>query len=181
MEAGIGEMDVRGTELVGVDALAFRPGEDWTWFTVPNGPAHVVAFFHRQDIAYHKAAIVFSEMAPVCGAQVGLMHIDNGIGAFLDRRSADALRQYGEAMDAGCDLYSCLIVKQVPNQIVAQILRLPDGTSYPAVSTGYGDGDYPIFMLRDADGAPTAAYVDFTGVAGMNEWQAPPACPKLQS
>jgi hypothetical protein len=177
----VGEVNVRGTELIGVDGLTFGPSDGWPWFAVPEGPADIVAFFHEQDIAYHKAAIIFSNRPPVCGEDVGMMQVDSGTGAFLDRQTAEALVKFGASMKADCDLYSCLIAKQVPDHIFAQILRLPDGTTYPAFSTGYGDGTYPVFLLRDADGAATAAYVDFTGIAGTYEWLAPLACPKPQS
>jgi hypothetical protein len=177
--AGVGEMKVRGTELVGVDGLAFNPSDEWSWFTVPSGPADIVAFFSRRDIAYHMVAIIFSNTTPVCGEKVSMMTIDSGTGAFLDRRTAESLENFGAAMGAKCDLYACFVRRQVPSHIFAQILRLPDGTTYPAFSAGYGeDGSYPVFLLRDADGAPTAAYVDFTGMAGEYEWLAPPACPK---
>ena len=178
---GVGEMDVRGTELIGLDGNTFGPTDAWHWFEVPDGPAHVVTFFHEKDIEYQKAAIVFSEVPPVCGESVGMMTVDSGMVAFLDRPTADALSLFGASMSADCNLYSCLIEKQVPDHIFAQIIRLPDGSTYPAFSTPYLSGTYPMFLLRDAAGEPTAAFVDFTGVAGTFEWLTPPACPESQS
>jgi hypothetical protein len=172
----VGTYDIRGTELIGVDSLTFSPSYDWPWFLVPNGPARVVAFDDPTEAALSKAAIIFSNAAPVCGEEVGVMPVDTGTGAFLDRPTATALDDIGKAMSTDCNLYDCLMADQVGEHQFAKMIRLPDGTSYPAFSTGYGDGAYPVYLLRDASGAPVAAYADFLGVGPDYDWLTPPAC-----
>ena len=177
----VGTYALRGTELIGVDSLTFSPDYAWPWFQVPDGPARVVVFDDPAEQALSKAAILFSDAAPVCGDEVGAMPVDTGTGAFLDRPTAEALDAITRAMGPDCNLYDCLMAKQVGAHQFAQMIRLPDGTSYPAFSTGFGDGVYPVFLLRDAAGAPVAAYADFLGIGPDYNWLIPPACPKLAS
>jgi hypothetical protein len=174
----VGTMAVQGTEVIGVDSLTFSPTYGWPWFTVPEGPARVIALYDRTEVAYSKAAILFSAETPVCGEEVGGMPVDTGTGAFLDRPSANALEALAQGMGDDCNLYDCFMAKQVPEAQFARMIALPGGMAFPAFSTGYGDGVYPVFLLRDADGAPTAAYADFLGVRPSLDWLTPPACPK---
>jgi hypothetical protein len=177
----VGEMSVRGTEMIGVDSLTFSLSYTWPWFPVPEGPARVIALYDPLEVAYARAMIIFSDQTPICGDEVGVMPVDTGTGAFLDRPTAKALDRAAAAMGPNCNLYDCLMAKQMPDSEFARMIALPDGSTYPAFSTGYGDGAYPVYLLRDAQGAPTAAYVDFLGRPETYEWLAPPACPKLQS
>jgi hypothetical protein len=177
----VGQMTVRGTEMIGVDSLTYSPDYLWPWFTVPEGPARVVALYDDAEVAYSKAAIVFSAEPPVCGEDVGGMPVDTGTGAFLDRPTAEALDALNTSMGEDCNIYDCMMAEQTGEGQFAKMIKLPDGTSYPAFSTGYGDGGYPVFLLRDANGAPTAAYADFLGVAATTDWLTPPPCPKPQS
>jgi hypothetical protein len=174
----VGTYDIRGTELIGVDSLTFSPSYGWPWFAVPEGPARVVVFDDPADSALSKAAIIFSDAAPACGEEVGGMPVDTGTGAFLDRHTAAALDIVARAMGTDCNLYDCLMAEQVGEHQFAKMIRLPDGTSYPAFSTGFGDGVYPVYLLRDASGAPVAAYADFLGVGPDYDWLTPPTCPK---
>lgn len=177
----IGQMDVRGTQMIGVDSLTYSPDYPWPWFTVPQGKARVVALYDTNEVAYSKAAVIFSNAAPVCGDDLGTMVVDTGTGAFLDRPTAKALNDLNAAMAPGCNIYDCMMAAQVSERDFAQMIVLPDGNQYPAFSTGYGDGAYPVFLLRDASGAPTAAFADFLGVSSTLEWLTPPACPKPNS
>jgi hypothetical protein len=177
----VGTYKVRGTDLIGVDSLTFDPSYDWPWFTVPEGPSRVVAFDDPADAAISKAAILFSDATPVCGTDVGTMPVDTGTGAFLDRPTAKALSDLSRAMGLKCNLYDCMMAEQVPEAQFARMIRLPDGSSYPAFTTGYGDGGYPVFLLYDVDGNPVAAYADFTGVGPDYQWLTPPACVKPPS
>jgi hypothetical protein len=177
----VGSYDIRGTELIGADSLTFSASADWPWFTVPEGPARVVAFNDPVELAVSKAAILFSDAAPVCGEEVGVMGVDTGTGAFLDRPTAMMLDMIAGLMGKTCNLYDCLMALQVPATSFAQMIRLPDGSAYPAFSTGFGDGGYPVYLLYDDRGAPVAAYADFLGVPPDYTWAAPPDCPKPAS
>jgi hypothetical protein len=177
----VGTYAVRGTELIGVDSLTFSPSYGWPWFTVPEGPARVVVFDDPAELALSKAAILFSDAAPACGSEVGVMPVDTGTGAFLDRPTADMLDTIAKAMGQTCNLYDCLMAEQVGDAQFAQLIRLPDGATFPAFSTGFGDGAYPVYLLQDADGAPVAAYADFLGVRPDYAWLVPPACPQPAS
>jgi hypothetical protein len=174
----VGQLTIRGTEMIAVDSLTADAQYEWPWIAVPEGPARVVALYDPDELTYSKAAMIFSAAAPVCGDDVGTMIVDTGTGAFLDRPTMTALDALGTAMADDCNLYDCFMAEQVPDALFAKMIRLPDGTSYPAFSTGYGDGAYPVFLLRDAEGAPTAVYADFLGVAATDDWLTPPVCPK---
>lgn len=177
----VGQMTVRGNQMIGVDSLTYSPDYKWPWFAVPQGAARVVALFDENEFAYSKAAVIFSDAKPVCGDDVGTMAVDTGTGAFLDRPMAKALDDLNSNMEPSCNIYDCMMAKQVPDGQFAQMILLPDGTKYPAFSTGFGDGAYPVFLLRDADGIATAAVADFLGVASTFEWLTPPTCPKSTS
>jgi Protein of unknown function (DUF4241) len=174
----VGTYSVRGNALIGVDSLTYSPTYNLPWFKAPTGPARVVAFDDPQEYALSKAAILFSDAAPVCGEEVGAMPVDTGTGAFLDRPTAETLDRVSAAMGPDCNLYDCLMAEQVAEAQFARMIRLPDGSTFPAFSTGFGDGVYPVFLLYDADGLPVAAYADFLGVGPDYQWLAPPACPK---
>lgn len=174
----VGTYDVRGSEMIGVDSLTFSPSYNWPWFTAPTGAARVVAFDDLQEIALSKAAILFSDGAPVCGEEVGVMPVDTGTGAFLDRPTAEELDRISLDMGPDCNLYDCLMADQVGDGQFAKMIRLPDGTSFPAFSSGHGDGAYPVYLLYDADGVPVAAVADFLGVRPSHDWLVPPECPK---
>jgi hypothetical protein len=174
----VGQMAVRGTEMISVDSLTYSPEYPWPWFTVPEGPARVVVFDDPQEYALSKAMILFSDAVPVCGEEVGVMPVDTGTGAFLDRPTAEELARISLAMGTDCNLYDCLMAEQMGDAQFAKMIRLPDGTGFPAFSTGAGDGTYPVFLLYDADSAPVAAYADFLGVSPSYEWLTPPACLK---
>jgi hypothetical protein len=175
----IGQMTVRGSEMIAADSLTADAQYDWPWIAVPEGEARVVALYDQEELTYSKAAMIFTPAAPVCGDDVGLMFVDTGTGAFLDRSSMRSLEALDATMAADCNLYDCFIAKQVTDARFAKMIKLPDGTGYPAFSTGYGDGAYPVFLLRDADGKPTALYADFLGTTV--DWLTPPPCPKPQS
>lgn len=174
----VGTFDVRGTQMIGADSLTFSPANGWPWFTVPEGPARVIAFHDAAKVTYSKAAVVFSGEVPICGEEVGVMSVDTGTGAFLDQHSAAMLDRLARVMGSGCNLYDCLLADQIPETEFAQMIRLPDGTHFPAFSAGFGDGLYPVYLLYDAQGRPTAAYADFLGVAPSYDWLTPPACPQ---
>jgi hypothetical protein len=177
----LGTFEIRGTELIGVDSLTFSPGYGWPWFPAPTGPARVAAFRDRSFAAISKAAVVFSDAVPVCGAEVGAMPVDTGTGAFLDRHTAGMLDTVARAMGRSCNLYDCLMADQMGPADFAVMIRLPDGSSFPAFSTGGGDGTYPVYLLFDAGGEPTAAYADFLGVPPDYAWLTPPVCPQPSS
>jgi hypothetical protein len=172
----IGSFDPEGNEMIGVDSLTYSLASDWPWLTVPDGPARFVAFFDDQVVGVSKAALVFDDATPACGTEVGTMPVDSGTGAFLDRKTAQKLDLLSGVMGPFCNLYDCLMAKQVADYAFAQLIRLPDGSSYPAFSSGYGDGVYPVVALYDVDGAIVAAYVDFMGRNEAGEWLLPKPC-----
>jgi hypothetical protein len=108
-----GTVTPAGTEMIGVDSLTFAPSYDWPWFTVPDGPARFVAFFDDDVGDVSKAALIFADGSPACGKEVGVMPVDTGTGAFLDRSMADKLDFLSSVMGMNCNLYDCLMAQQM--------------------------------------------------------------------
>jgi Protein of unknown function (DUF4241) len=171
-----GTVTPSGTEMIGVDSLTFASSYAWPWFTVPGGPARFVAFFDDKHGRVSKVALIFADGVPACGHDVGSMGVDTGTGAFLDRVVAQKLDDLSGAMGVDCNLYDCFMAKQVGEHAFAQMIRLPDGTSFPAFSTGWGDGVYPVATLHDAEGQMLAVYADFMGRNETGEWLLPEPC-----
>ena len=166
-----------GTEVFAVDPLTFGLDDALPPIAVPSGPARFVAFWNADIGLYSTAALIFSDAPPLCGQDVGYIGVDTGTAAFLDRRMATALSDVADALEAdNCRVYDCLLADQMGDEAFAKLLKLPDGTRFPAMTTG-GDGGFPVVMLQDGQGRATALYADFLG-RDDGEWLLPPACSK---
>lgn len=175
----IGNYTADDDQMIGADPLTFQAGYGWSYFQIPTTPARFYALYDPQGGVVAAAFLVYSDGDPVCGEALGVIGVDTGTGAFLTRKTAEKLDRFGQELAArGQDLYNdhFSAVDQMGDADFARFLSLPDGTSFPAFSTGWGDGGYMTSRLVDASGETVAIYADFLGSEVRRDWIDPPAC-----
>src|SRR5690606_11298646 len=108
--------------------------------------------------------------------------VDTGPAAFLDRPAAAALEADSQALGPGRDIYNDWFHGlSGETHVVKEMVPLPSGTRFPMMSSGWGDGGYPVASLSDAEGRMVAIYVDFMGMNEEGDWLLPPECPAPQA
>ena len=171
----LGEYHLDGSGVVALDpliGLATQPVPG-----LPAGPARTHVVMTREDGYDYAAALVLvlADDEPACGASHGVVGVDTGLAALINHSDAAKLEAYAGILDlTGSDLFTALEA-QLPIEGNAAVVTLPDGTRLPISRSGFGDGAYHLFRLNDAQGAPVALYVDFTGDR-KGEWIDPPPC-----
>ncbi|MDO5605622.1 MAG: DUF4241 domain-containing protein [Paracoccus sp. (in: a-proteobacteria)] len=169
--------------ILGADPLTYAPGyPPYDFATVPAGPAEVIALIEPAEGRMALGALIFSDVAPVCGDEVGAIWVDSGTAAFLTPVSAAKLAAMADEYSAGGrNLYDDYF--QAPGQmgdgVFARMLTLPDGTGFPGFSSGWGDGAYPVIRLFDADQRVIAIYADFIGSDHLDDFILPAPCAPL--
>lgn len=126
--------------------------------------------------AYLSLVLADGEPAAVEAAQAvrgrGLVGVDSGTVAFVDRAAAVAM----SALADGANLYDdfepgpwCVPLDSPEHyrEGTASIVMPLNGAgeNIIMVSSGWGDGGYPVMLARDADGAPLGLHTDL-GVVG---------------
>lgn len=174
----IGEWHAAEARLIGMDALAFANPEDAAYFAIPTSPARFVVLNDAAEDRVSKAVLVFGDATPICGLDLATMPVDSGTGAFLTPTNTAALEALSARLETeNSDLYTGFMEPQIDGAHgFAQFLNLPDGSQFPAFSTGWGDGLYPVAALIDASGAVVAIYADFMGQNDNGDWLLPPPC-----
>ena len=170
-------MDIAAGGVIVVDPLTYHPDFDWPSVGAPAGPAHFFVTLDRESRRVSKAVLLFSNAEPVCGHDEATLGVDTGLAAFLDRPRATALVAAGSALGVDENLYDdwfAALIDDTP--VVAEIVPLPSGASFPMMSSGWGDGGDPVASLRDKEGAMVALYVDFMGMDAEGNWMLPPEC-----
>lgn len=164
--------------LIVADALIADGFDQYTVISAPAGPARlVVAFDPAEDGRPSKAMLVFSAAPVVCGHDVATVGIDTGLAGFFDRPTLVAMTRDAAALGPGKDLYNDWfhgLIGQTP--VVAGLVALPSGGAVPMVSSGWGDGGYPVATLNGAGGEVLAVYVDFMGRNADGDWLLPAPC-----
>ena len=164
-----------------VDPLTYGPGLDWPFVPVPAGAARFIVALEPDDSRVSKALLVFSDAEVSCGHDETSVGVDSGLAAFLDQPRAKALLDASDALGDGKDIYndwfSTLPINAKP--VVSDMAPLLSGVTFPMMSSGWGDGGYPVASLRDKDGAMVALYVDFMGKDDDANWLLPPECDGL--
>ncbi|THV26455.1 DUF4241 domain-containing protein [Glycomyces paridis] len=94
--------------------------------------------------------------------------VDAGAGALADRVATTALRgwEYEETEERLIDATDW--EGPVPG-LVSAVTDTATGANVVIVGTGWGDGVYPTFIGRDAEGAVTRLVTDFLLIAGPDE------------
>ena len=173
----IGRYTPASQHMIGVDSLTYMPSYEWPYFDIPAGPADLYVLVEPEYGRNSKAVLVFSDAAPACGFDIATMGVDTGTGAFPDRRAALVLEALSDTLNAqGKNIYNDFLEAQMPDDSFARFITLPDGTRFPAFSTGWGDGGYPVATLIDTRGSLIAVYADFMGRNEAGEWLLPDPC-----
>ena len=176
----VGSVDIAPGGVIVVDPLTYGAGLDWPFIPTPSGRA---AFMVARDAEYgrvSKAVLLFADGVVVCGHDEATVGVDTGLAAFLDAPRAAALVTDGEAFGANANMYDDWFADLIDDRpVVADLVPLPSGTAIPMMSSGWGDGGYPVASLRDKDGAMIALYVDFMGRDDEGNWLLPPECDGL--
>lgn len=176
----VGQLDIAPGGVIVVDPLTYGPGLDWPFVPVPAGTARFIVAREPTDDQISKALLVFSDAEVACGHDEASVGVDSGLAAFLDRPREKALIADSAALGVGKDIYNDWLNTLIGDvAVVAQEVPLPSGASIPMMSSGWGDGGYPVASLRDKDGATVALYVDFMGRDDEGNWLLPPECDGL--
>lgn len=176
----VGPIDTAPGGVIVVDPLTYDPDLDWPFVQVPAAPARFVVAREQSDDQILKALLVFSDADVTCGRDEASVGVDSGLAAFLDRPRENALSDDIAALGDGKDIYNDWFANLIADTfIVAQQMPLPSGSSFPMMSSGWGDGVYPLASLRDKDGAMVALYVNFMGKDDAGNWLLPPECDGL--
>ncbi|TRW99173.1 DUF4241 domain-containing protein [Paracoccus sp. M683] len=175
----VGSFTPEGPRIIGADPLTYDADYNLPFMPVPQRQAEFVVLLEPDEGAVALAALIFSDMKPACGEEGGTMLVASGTGAFLSEQTANAISAMAE--DYGrrdLNLYDNFFADpdQMGDQVFYRLLSLPDGTRFPAVATGWGDGAYPVARLFDDQGQVIAIYADFIGSEKIQDWILPPAC-----
>lgn len=164
--------------LVVTDALIADSFDSYTRIDAPAGPARFAVFHDPADDGrVSKAILVFSDADIVCGRDVATVGIDTGLAAFFDRPTLTTLNRDAAALGPEKDLYTDWFHNLIgETNVVAQMIPLPSGRTFPMFSTGWGDGGYPVATLVGAKGQIVAVYVDFMGRDAEGTWLLPQPC-----
>lgn len=174
----IGPVAIAPGGVIVVDPLTYSTGYDWPFLAVPEGQAQFLVALDAESGRVSKAALVFSDAPVACGHDEATVGVDTGLAAFLDRPAAAALEADSQALGPGRDIYNDWFDALIgETHVVKEMVPLPSGTRFPMMSSGWGDGGYPVASLSDAEGRMVAIYVDFMGMNEDGDWLLPPECP----
>ncbi|HEU5203803.1 MAG TPA: DUF4241 domain-containing protein [Candidatus Limnocylindrales bacterium] len=131
-------------------------------FTVAPGayPAHATLARYRDypdDVAF--LTLVLSESPTVRWQPSGAIAVDGGTATLTSVEGRDELLN---AQEAGpLELSEAIFDSMVAHDYLATEWELTPETNLVRVSSGVGDGGYPVYVGYDADGKPTRVVVDF--------------------
>lgn len=169
-----GEYLLDGSGVVGLDPLTFFASPPTP--QVPAGRADVWTL-RQGDGRIALAALVLSDAAPVCGADLGSYGVDSGTAALMTETDLARLHAAERVLALLGGGIHALFGIQFPNDVFRDgMLRLPDRTALPVFSSGWGDGGYGVAVLNGADGRAIAIYTDFMGNDATGGWITPPPC-----
>lgn len=174
----IGPVAIAPGGVIVVDPLTYSGSSDWPFLSIPEGQAQFVVALDAKSGRVSKAMLVFSDAPVTCGHDEATVPVDTGLAAFLDRPTAAALDADALALGPDKDIYNDWFHALIgETHVVKEMVPLPSGIRFPMMSSGWGDGGYPVASLSDAEGRMVALYVDFMGMNDKGEWLLPPECP----
>ncbi|MEJ6395167.1 hypothetical protein V8J82_18030 [Gymnodinialimonas sp. 2305UL16-5] len=161
-----------GGQLYATDAITLWQAEG-PGLTIPDQEAGVTGYIDAETGRTAALALIWSADPVACGEDLASAGIDTGTFAFLTPADAAALDAYADpSMGTYHGTYADQLDATVPT--IPFMATLPDGTTFPATGSGWGDGGYPVASLIDAEGDTVALYVQFMG--GDEDWLLPPPC-----
>jgi hypothetical protein len=132
-------------------------------FTVAPGayPAHASLARYRdypnEDVAF--LTLVLSDAPTVRWRPSGAIAVDGGTATLTSVERRDGLLN---AQEAGTfELSEAIFDSMVAHDSLGTEWELTPETNLVRVSSGVGDGGYPVYVGYDADGRPTRVVVDF--------------------
>ena len=132
-------------------------------FTVAPGayPAHATLARYRDypndDVAF--LTLVLSESPTIHWQPSGAIAVDGGTATLTSVEGRDALLNAQEA--GSLELSEAIFDSMVAHDYLATEWELTPETNLVQVSSGVGDGGYPVYVGYDAAGKPTRVVVDF--------------------
>ncbi len=174
----VGPVVIAPGGVIVADPLTYSANPDWPILATPEGPAQFVVALEADSGRVSKAMLVFSDAPVLCGHDETTVGVDTGLAAFLDRPAAAALEADSLALGPDRNIYDDWFHALIgETHVVKEMVPLPSGVRFPMMSSGWGDGGYPVASLSDAEGRMVALYVDFMGRNDEGEWLLPPECP----
>ena len=156
-----------------IDPLVF--GQPPNFVQVPNENGRIVVFFDSKEWRNSKLALIFSEETVAGGDDVGVCMVDAGMASIFTPATHQAMTKF---VDSGGDYFNVydeyFMEFDESNGAERKIVPLPDGTPVPYIQSGWGDGRYPVFTLKDVNGQVIAIYTDFLGKDESGAWLTPP-------
>jgi hypothetical protein len=124
-------------------------------------PAHATLARYRDypndDVAF--LTLVLSESPTVRWQPSGTIAVDGGTATLTSVEGRDGLLN---AQEAGTfELSEAIFDSMVAHDSLGTEWELTPETNLVRVSSGVGDGGYPVYVGYDADGRPTRVVVDF--------------------
>jgi hypothetical protein len=124
-------------------------------------PAHATLARYRDypndDVAF--LTLVLSESPTVRWQPSGTIAVDGGTATLT---SAEGREELLKAQETGSlELSDAIFDSMVAHDYLATEWELTPETNLVRVSSGVGDGGYPVYVGYDADGKPTRVVVDF--------------------
>ncbi len=175
----VGPVTLAPGGVIVADPLTYSASYDWPFLSTPEGPAQFIVALEAASGRVSKAMLVFSDAPVFCGHDEATVAVDTGLAAFLDRPAAAALHMDSLALGPGKDIYNDWFDALIgETHVVKEMVPLPSGIRFPMMSSGWGDGGYPVASLADAEGRMVALYADFMGMNEDGEWLLPPECPE---
>ena len=132
-------------------------------FTVAPGPyaAHATLARYRDypndDVAF--LTLVLSDSPTVRWQPSGAVAVDGGTITLTSVEGRDELMKAQET--GSLELSEAIFDSMVAHDYLATEWELTPETNLVQVSSGVGDGGYPVYVGYDADGRPTRVVVDF--------------------
>ena len=106
---------------------------------------------------------------------MGVCMVDAGMASIFTPATHQAMTEF---VDSGGDYFNAydeyFMDFDESNGVERKIVPLPDWTPIPYIKSGWGDGVYPVFTLKDVNGQVVAIYADFLGKDESGAWLTPP-------
>jgi hypothetical protein len=173
----IGTVTIAPGGVIVADPLTFFSAAGSPAIPAPAGSAQFIVALDAETGRVSKALLVFSAAPVACGRDEATVGVDTGLAAFLDQPTALALANLAQAVSPDRNIYDDWFNRFIgASQVVADLVPLPSGESVPMMSSGWGDGGYPVASLSDAEGRMVAVYADFMGINEDGDWLLPQEC-----